>query len=165
VELVGRGEVPDAVADEEAHIPFVATMGQAAPDFVASDLTNTTASVRLRNCLGRPVLMVFYNPASQTSEELLRFARGVHTRFNGGVTVFGLSVTDDANTARKQRAELDLGFPILSGSGLRISYAVETTPKFILIDATGVLRGAYLGWGHETAAEVMTEIRQCLQRR
>jgi peroxiredoxin len=166
VEAARRGETPAAVMEESADKPSVAVIGQAAPDFVATDFTAAgTGSARLRNWLGRPVLMVFYNPTSVTTEELLHFAKSVDSRFNGAVAVIGMSVSDDAKIVRKQQAELGLGFPILSGSGLRISYEVESTPKLILIDATGVVRGSYLGWGRETAGEVMAEIRQWLQRR
>jgi peroxiredoxin len=166
VEAARRGESPAGMADDAPDNSSVAIVGQAAPDFVASDLTNPgTTSLRLRSWLGRPVLLVFYNPVSPTSEELLRFARDIHVRFNGSVNVIGLSVSDDAKDVRKQRAELDLGFPVVSGSGLRISYAVETTPKIVVIDAAGVVRGASLGWGHETAGEVLAELRRCQQGR
>jgi peroxiredoxin len=117
----------------------------------------------LRDWLGQPVVLVFYNPASATAEDVLPFARGLHNRFHGGLAVVGLAVTDDAAAARRQRAELDLRFPILSGNGLRISYSVETTPKIVVIDASGVVRGTYLGWGGETPGEVMGELRKWLR--
>jgi hypothetical protein len=43
---------------------------------------------------------------------------------------------------------------------MRISYGVETTPKVVLIDSIGTIRGMYLGWGAETADEVMAELRR-----
>ena len=52
--------------------------------------------------------------------------------------------------------------PILSGSGLRISYGIETTPKFILLDAAGIVRGCYLGWGDETPREIAQELKTWL---
>jgi peroxiredoxin len=166
VESARRGETPATVAREPADGPVVAAVGQPAPDFVATDLTGAgAATARLRNWLGRPVLLVFYNPNSQTSEELLGFAKDVYSRFNGKVAVVGLAVTDDSKLVQKQLADFGLGFPILSGGGLRISYAVETTPKMVLIDATGVVRGSYVGWGGETPAEVLGDLRQWAQRR
>jgi peroxiredoxin len=167
IEAAKRGETPAAVSrDEAADVATVATIGQAAPDFVASDIPGTrSTAARLHNWLGRPVLLVFYHPSSPTAEDLLRFARGIHTRFNGNVIVAGLSVSDDARAVRQQQAELAIAFPLLYGNGLRISYAVETTPKMVLIDATGVVRGTYVGWGHETAGEVLADLRQWLQLR
>jgi hypothetical protein len=69
-----------------------------------------------------------------------------------------MSVSDDAALVRKQHAEMKLSFPVLGGGGLRASYAIEDTPKFVLLDGVGVVRGAYLGWGSETAGEVFAEL-------
>jgi peroxiredoxin len=166
VEMARRGETPAGLADQEADRSSVATIGQAAPDFIATDLTNSGSTTqRLRNWLGRPMLLVFFTPQSPTSAELLRFARDIRVRFKGHVSVLGLSVSDDAKAVRKQQADLDLGFPLLSGSALRISYEVETTPKLVLIDASGIVRGSYLGWGRETPDEIMVELRRWLQQR
>jgi hypothetical protein len=104
------------------------------------------------------VLLVFYHPASPTSEEVLHFAQKLAADHPGHVNVVGMSVSDDGALVRKQHAELKLSFPVLSGGGLRVSYAVEDTPKFVLLDAAGVVRGAYLGWGRETAGEVLAEL-------
>jgi peroxiredoxin len=139
----------------------VATVGQPAPDFLATELTGT-GSARLRNWLGRPVLLVFYHPSSPTAAEVLRFAQKVATDRAGAVRVVGMSVSDDAALVRKQHGEMKMTFPVLSGGGLRHSYAIEDTPKFVLLDGAGVVRGAYLGWGHETAGEVLTELARWL---
>jgi peroxiredoxin len=166
IEAAKRGETPPAAQNESAETPSVVTLGQPAPDFVASDMVTTNApSHRLHNWLGKPVLLVFYSPASPTADELLRFARDVHTRFNGGVVVVGLSVSDDLRTVRRQQVQVGVDFPILHGNGLRISYAVETTPKMVLVDGTGVVRGSYVGWGRETPGEVLSDLRQWRQRR
>jgi hypothetical protein len=110
------------------------------------------------------VLLVFYNPASSTAAEVLRFAQRVRTSAGGGVVVLGMAVSEDAKLVLKQRADLGIDFPVLNGSGLGASYALEATPKLYVIDADGVVRGAYLGWGRETAAEVQEELRQRLAK-
>ncbi len=74
--------------------------------------------------------------------------------------VVGLSVSGDAEQVRRQRKELGITFPILDGAGLRISYDVQTTPKFVLLDAANVVRGSWLGWGHETPTEVREELKR-----
>lgn len=164
VEAALRGESPPA-ADDKIETPAVAVVGHTAPDFVVSDLTSgNAATVRLRRWLGRPVLLLFYNPSSPTAAELLRFGQRVGSTFHEAIIVAGMSVNEDAATIKKQVADLGLSFPVLNGSGLRVSYAVETTPKLVLIDASGTVRGAYLGWGRETPGEVMTEVRQWLKR-
>ena len=69
----------------------------------------------------------------------------------------------DARAVLQQRTAQKLTFPVLHGGGLRISYGVETTPKIVLIDAGGVVRGAWLGWGAETAGEVRAELQLWLR--
>ena len=74
--------------------------------------------------------------------------------------MLALSMSGDPDAARKQRADLKLTVPVLDGTGLRISYDVDGTPKLMLLDADGVLRGEYTGWGRETPDEVMGDLRR-----
>ena len=59
---------------------------------------------------------------------------------------------------KKQRAELKLTIPVLDGSGLHNSYGVAGTPKLMVLDGNGVVRGDYVGWGAETPGEVLSEL-------
>jgi len=162
VEAGQRGETPlvvvPSVVEER---PAVATLGYPAPDFVTTQFTGQD-SARLRGFQGRPVLLIFYNPASETADEVLAYAQKVSDKLAGGVTVLPLSVSDDPDPALKQRETLKLTLPILSGSGLRLSYDIETTPKMILLDASGIVRGSYLGWGRETPLEIGEELKNWL---
>jgi len=74
-------------------------------------------------------------------------------------------MSGDPDAARKQRADLKLTVPVLDGTGLRISYDVDGTPKLMLLDADGVLRGEYTGWGRETPDEVMDDLRRWAKNR
>jgi peroxiredoxin len=164
VEAARRGEVPPPLPAEPAAQPRFATLNEPAPEFVTPDFT-AGRSTQLRAWLGKPVVMVFYHPASTTAPELLHFAQHLQESGRGSVQVLGMCVLDDRDAALKQRDERKLTFPILGGSGLRISYAVETTPKIILLDPSGVVRGSYLGWSRETPAEVIEELRHWLPRK
>jgi peroxiredoxin len=117
-------------------------------------------TMRLARFKGKPLLLVFYNPTSVTARETLGFAQSVQTQFGKYVHVVGLSVSDDRPLVVKMHKEQSLGFPVLYGGGMRISYAVETTPKLVLVDGAGIVRGQYLGWGAETASEVLSELRR-----
>src|SRR5262249_46092981 len=142
-------------------LPAAVAVGEAAPDFVATEFT-TKGTARLDRWKGRPILLVFYHPSSITIRDLLRFAQEVHTGYSRHVSVIGLSVSDDNQAVLTQLKELKLGFPVLYGGGIRISYGVETTPKLVLIDSAGIVRGMYMGWGAETAREVLTDLRRWL---
>jgi hypothetical protein len=73
-----------------------------------------------------------------------------------------MCIADDAETVRRQHAEMGLKFPLLSGGGLRASFGVESTPKIVLLDGSNIVRGEYLGWGQETPREVVEELKRWL---
>jgi peroxiredoxin len=160
VDAACRGEVVTTAYQEvpTRAVP-VAAPGEAAPDFVASPITTRDAG-RLSRWRGKPVLLIFYHPTSFTAPDLLRFAQQLHANHGRSVTVVGLPVTDDTAQVLRQRDSLGFQFPLYSGGGMRISYGVETTPKVVVIDSAGIIRGMYLGWGRETAEEVTAELRR-----
>jgi peroxiredoxin len=162
VEAARRGEAVAPFGPAPRPSP-TATLGEPAPDFAATDFAAPTP-FRLGRNLGKPVVLVFYQPSSVTAPDLLRFAQQLSTTFARHATVVGLSVSEDCKPVLAQRDALKLTFPLLDGSGLRTNYAVETTPKIVLLDASGVVRGAYFGWGRETSAEVVEELRNWLKR-
>jgi len=160
-EAARRGETPPEPIPETKAAPTVAALGQLAPDFVATNFTGG-GSARLRQWTGKPVLLIFYHPASATTPDVLRYARELLATYPQRVNVVGLCVSDDAELVRRQHAEMRLTFPILSAGGLRGSFGVETTPKMILLDSLNIVRGGYLGWGHETPREVLDELKRWL---
>lgn len=161
VEAARRGESPPEPIAETRSAPAVAAVGELSPNFLATDLIKGGAA-QLRHFAGKPVLLVFYHPASPTTPAVLRFAQELFTAHARRINVVGLSISDKTDLVRRQYAQLGLSFPILSGGGMRASFAVESTPKMILIDSLQIVRGSYLGWGHETAGEVKEELRRWL---
>lgn len=142
-------------------LPTTVAIGEPAPDFVATEFTGK-GTARLARWKGKPILMVFYNPTSVTAPDVLRFAQEIQATHGRQASVLGLSVSPDGKAVLAQAAALRLSYPLLFGAGLRISYGVETTPKLVVIDAAGLVRGMYLGWGAETAGEVTAELRRWL---
>jgi peroxiredoxin len=163
VEAAQRGEKPPEPVADIRPIPTGAAVGQRAPDFIATNFTGG-GSAQLRRWIGKPVVLVFYHPASQTTPTVLRFAQQLLAKYPQRVYVAGMSISDKADLVRRQQAELGLTFPLLSGGGLRGSFGVADTPKIILLDGNNVIRGEYLGWanGGETAREVEEELRRWL---
>src|SRR5262249_27303954 len=78
-----------------------------------------------------------------------------------GLTVLAFALADDTDRVLRERDELGVRFPVLSGLGLRLTYAVDATPKFVVLDAAGVVRGAYIGWGRELPGLVAQELDRC----
>jgi len=160
-EAARRGETPPEPIRETKPVATVAALGQLAPDFLATNLSGG-GSAQLRRWSGKPVLLVFYHPASGTTPTVLRYAQQLLAAFPQRITVVGMCVSEDAEVVRKQHAEMKLTYPILSAGGLRGSFGVETTPKIILLDSANIVRGEYLGWGRETPREVHEELKHWL---
>jgi peroxiredoxin len=164
IEAAKKGEMPLPTPETENVPRTAAEIGQVAPDFLAVDLASTKTA-QLRKWTGRPVLLVFYHPASTISTELLTFAERLAATYPQGVTVVALSMSDDTELVRKQRTDLKLTVPTLNGVGLRISYNVEATPKVVLLDDQEVVRGMWTGWGPQTPHEVLAELKQWLPKK
>jgi peroxiredoxin len=160
-EAARRGEAPPQAPPETRAAPAVISVGHPAPDFIATQLTGP-GSGRLRQWAGKPVVLVFYHPASATTPAVLAFARDLAADFSHRLTVVGMCVADDAEAVSRQHAELGLTFPVLSAGGLRAGFGVESTPKIVLLDGAHVVRGEYLGWGQETPREVREELKRWL---
>jgi hypothetical protein len=161
-EAVKNGEAPPAVVRDEPLDPIEASVGKRAPEFVVTNLL-TGELARSRKWFGHSVVMVFYSPESHMAEEILRFAESLQATYHQRVNVLGFAIGGDSDKVRRQHTDLKLSFPILSGNGLRKTYAVEVTPKLIVVDANGRLQSMYDGWGLETPWAVRRDLKQCIQ--
>ncbi len=142
----------------------IAAVGRPAPDFIAPDML-TNESTRLRRWKGKPMLLMFYSTRSPFSIELLQLAQDVQTAGKDDVAVVILVLSNDPETVRKQWTEAHVTVPVLDGRGLRQSYDVKDTPKMLVIDADGVVRGVEVGWGPETRATILEDLRLCKPRK
>jgi hypothetical protein len=162
VEAANRGELPTPTPPAAPETPSTPTttvrLHEPAPEFYAKDLV-TKQSLSLRQWKGRPVLMVFYAPTSDVAEDLLHFAQALQDR-NPPLVVVSCAVGGDVEKIRKQRAEWKLAFPVLDGAGLRISYDVDWTPRVVLLDGAGVVRGIYVGWGEDARGEIRDDVKR-----
>ncbi len=158
LEAARRGESPVSIEPDEppAAVRRVG-VGERVPDFVAQSLTDKRP-VQFQKYLGRPTLVVFYNPATGVGREVALYAKGLCEKQAGKVQVLALAITNDPEAARKQHAELGLPFPVLDGQGLRLTLGVENTPRFVLVDADGVLRWESTGWGYHVPGEIAAEL-------
>jgi len=164
LESARRGELNPATVNEEQPLTMPAPrVGEHVPDFLCTDLT-TKQSVRLYRQLGRPILIVFYNPATETGKQVLDFCQVMFKRYPNKLTILPMAVTDDAALACRQHAEWKLPFPILDGRGLHRTFGVDATPRLILLDKEGVLQVACTGWSRENTSDIDSEVRRCLEK-
>lgn len=159
-----RGEI-SAVApaeEQEPLIPVIRT-GERAPDFLVTNLLDGK-SVRLHRNLGRPLLIAFFNPRSENGTHVLQFAKNLQEKQGSNVGILALAVSGDLEQVRRQHAVMKLPFPILDGAGLHVTFAVEATPRLVVLDGQGIVRAAYTGWGPQIPGEIETEMGNWLPR-
>ncbi len=149
------------VSPEKAEPPAV---GKPAPDFTAADVDKPTGRVRLSAVRGKPTVVVFFKPGSETSEETLTVCEALFRRYGEKVTVIPLALGGDLLAASKQRAELKYGVPVFDGSEVKEKYAVKSYPQFFVVDADGGVRWAFdAGIGPEVGKLVKTEVEKLLK--
>ncbi len=163
VEAALRGEIlitPTTLPTQPAGL----RVGQAAPDFVTTDITGKQ-SLGLKALRGQPVILAFYNPNSTLTPDLLRFLSELSAATEGKARILGLSISEDAAAVEKQLKELKTPLTVLQGGGLRLAFEVDATPRVILLDGQGYVRGAYTGWGRELPREVLSDLKPWLGKK
>lgn len=130
-------------------------IGKPAPDFAAG-LFQLSAS------RGSPVVLVFFKPGSETADLSLAVANALAIRYSRRVVVVPLAVYGDPTAGVRDRDRLKLTVPVYDGSAARTAYGVETFPRFLVIDASGVLRWEFRGVGAETGYLVCQELDKLL---
>jgi hypothetical protein len=106
------------------------------------------------------MVLFFYNPAAESTKELLPFAEKLARKFPQSAVV-GMAMSDDRDVVQQQLAELKVGIPVLSGTGLYRIYEVETTPKMVIIDDQGLVRESCLGWGIGVQESIYDGLQKC----
>ena len=136
-------------------------VGQPAADFVAPDVDKPTGRVRLSGGRGKPAVLAFFKPGSDTSRDTLTVCEALHRKYAGELTVIPLAVFGTAADAAKQRAALKLTVPVYDGAEVRSTYAVESFPQFFVVDGKGTLTWAFdAGIGPEVGWLVKQEVEK-----
>jgi peroxiredoxin len=158
------GNASEPVVGDDVPRPVAAVgLGQRVPDFVVSELTGKQ-SIRLSRLLGRPVLVFFYNPATDNGREVVQFAKGLVQRHGDKLNVMAMAVTNDVNLAKRQQSEMQLPFAILDGHAMRLTFGADVTPRLVLLDSEGVVRAASTGWASHVAREIQEELERWLRK-
>lgn len=166
IDLAKKGELVTAVEDEPAGSEPVPgpTLGKVAPDFLVPSM-DKSGTVSLRNWKNKPILLLFYHPDSPSAISSLAFANEMARENKGKIQVLGMTVLSNARRVSAQKEAMKLTFPLVDGSGLKISYALDSTPKWYLVDALGIIRSVQSGWGDEMKADLIRETQGLLNAR
>jgi len=136
-------------------VPFQ-LRGKPAPDF-------TGAPVKLSDLKGKPIVLNFWaswcGPCKMEHPVVSMAAR----RYGQEYQFFGVVFEDTEENARAFAAPLDPTFPQLidERSRMAVDYGVSGVPETYFIDATGMLRGKFVGpIDARTLAQRITELQQ-----
>ena len=129
----------------------VPIVGQPAPEI-------RTAGFDLGANRGKPVVLVFFSPGTETADLSLTIADALRKRYGDRAAVAPLVVFGEAATGTKDRDRLKLSVPVHDGAAAGSAYGVETFPRFLVIDAAGKLRWSFVGVGAETGYLVREEV-------
>ena len=138
-------------------------IGERVTDFAVSNLTDEKTT-QFKSLQGKPLLVFFYNPATPLGKEVLSHVKKLSEQHAEQVGILAMAVTSDVEVVRKQHSQMRLSFPILDGNGLRLSFGAEQTPRFVVVDAQGLVRLAQTGWGFQTPSEIDEILERCLKK-
>ena len=156
LEAARRGQTP--VRPGDSALPRTLTVGRPAPEFVLTDLTSGKV-YSIRKWRGQVVLLCFYLPGAVTADDVLPFAQTLAQAKDPPVVVVGMAMSDEATVVHKLQMRYSLSFPQLAARGLRHSYAVDATPRFVIVDAEGIVRAIHTGWGPDIPVLLTRDLR------
>ena len=136
-----------------------------APDFIVADIDRPTGRFRLSNARGKPVVLIFYKPQSQTTKGALELADALTAHFANKVVVLPLACENKGDTATSQRKTWGVKSTLFDGDDVKKTYGIEAYPRFILIDPSGLYRWDIEGIGNETGFLVKEELDRLLAER
>lgn len=145
---VGAGLVPATPAAPVTKKAPWPRPGEPAPDFRAG-------AFHLSAHRGKPVVLVFFKPGSETAGPALAVADALRAKHAPRAAVVPLAVWAEPRPRPG-------GAPVYDGALAEALYGVESVPRFALVDGRGVVRWAFAGVGGETGFDLNRELERLL---
>jgi hypothetical protein len=130
-------------------------VGHVAPDFTAGQF-------RLAESRGKPAVLVFFKPDSDTTELALSIADALNQRYGTRAAIIPLAVWGSAAAGEKERDRLKLTVPIYDGTQADTAYGIESIPRFVVIDSSGRVKWTFAGVGAETGYSTRQQLDRLL---
>ena len=135
-------------------------IGRKARNFIVRNLEKDE-SITLTKLKGRHVLLVFVDPTSPLSKRAFStIIDAVRTQEQETVLVMAACTQTEQAAVERLRDEVEGNYIICSAGGLEKAYKVDAVPHTVLIDAEGVLRGQFIGFGPETFPAIVDALAQ-----
>jgi peroxiredoxin len=139
-------------------------VGKEAPDFVLKGMDGR--NLRLSEFRGQVVLVNFWARwAGDSRQEMPALDRINTTYHRAGLMVLGVSVDEDSRRAREFADAMKVGYPILfdTSSSIGRDYLLQKMPMTILVDRSGVVRYANVGFKRGDDRAYLDQIRELLR--
>ncbi len=153
-----KGELPPAPTSDDG--PAISTnpltIGRLIPDVTAQSLT-APGSTKLSKLQGKPVVLVYFQPAAGSAMDVLKLAEQLHKAKFAEVVPLAIG---EAADAKRLHSVMKLTVPVYDGLGTYKVHALDATPVLIVIDAAGVIRYVARGWTDGTAEAVTKELER-----
>ena len=138
-------------------------LGGAAPDFALRAFAGP--NVRLSEGRGDVVVLTFWGSSCGPCRNTLAMLdRSYGTYRTAGLDMYGISVDDDADHARRFAADSRVQFALLSDPEKAVArlYQVDNLPMTILIDRRGGVRYVHRDPGTGDEALYLSQLRELL---
>ena len=139
-------------------------VGKEAPDFVLRGLDSR--NLRLSEFRGQVVLVNFWTRSDGDSRQQMPALDRINTTYQrAGLVVLGVSVDDDLRRSKEFAAAMSVSYPLLFETGTQIGkdYFLQKMPMTILVDRSGVVRYAAVGFKRGDERTYVDQIRGLLR--
>jgi peroxiredoxin len=139
-------------------------VGKPAPDFVLRGLDGR--NLRLSEFRGQVVLVNFWARSDGNSRLQMPALDRINITYQrAGLVVVGVSVDDDLRRAKEFASAMSVSYPILfdTGSDIGKNYFLQKMPMTILVDRSGVVRYAAVGYKRGDERVYLDQIRELLR--
>ena len=158
---------PEPIAQEKA-ADTQTLIGRAAPDFNLPSLDDTP--VRLSDFKGSVVVVDFWAtwcpPCRKSLPHLQRLSQDAALQ-KKGLKVLAVNLRETKEKAAEFQKQNDYNFPVvLDGKGATAEkYLVQGIPTTVIIDAAGVIKRVFIGFGDESEKQLDDAINEVLSGR
>jgi peroxiredoxin len=142
-------------------------VGDPAPE-LALQTIGTTATTRLSQFRGRPVLLTMFVDACPACAEVIGRLERLHRELGRhGLVVLGVATDLDPAARARYVKDFAITFFVLQDPGglaIREAYGTTRLPELYLIDGAGTVQAVYLGRLAEREADLRDRVEKLLGR-
>lgn len=144
--------------------PTPTLVGRDAPDFVLK--ARDGRNLRMSEFRGQVVLVNFWARWAGDSRQEMPALNRINTTYSrAGLVVLGISVDEDLDRARYFADAMKVSYPLMFDRGERVAreYLLEKMPMTILVDRSGIVRYASIGFKRGDERAYLDHIRELLR--